>query len=114
MTYTWMDKNCMQYVSTASSTYHGNSFQWKHLSQLVKSKDAPPAVMETREERQPEACEMYFTENSAIDEHNRVRQASFQLERKLKVKDWELLRVNHGIMGMSDVDTFRFGEAMQW
>ena len=103
----------MQYVGTASSTYHGNSFQRNHLCQVNKDKNAPP-VMQHLEVRQPEACELYFVGNGKIDEHNRVRQASFQLERKLKVNDWDL-RVNHRIMGMNDdVDTLRFGKAMGW
>ena len=51
----------------------------------------------------------YYIGNSKIDEHkNHTRQAVFQLEWKVKVKDWEV-KVNHGIMGMHDVDTFRFG-----
>ena len=112
MAYTWMDKNRMQYVSTASSTYHGTSFERNRLRQVNKDKNAAP-VMQHLQVRQPEACEHYFVGNGMIDEHNRIRQASFQLERKLKVNDWDL-RVNHGILGMVDVDTIRFGRAMGW
>ena len=112
MAYTWMDKNRMQYVSTASSTYHGESFERNRLRQVDKDKHAAP-VMQHLQVRQPEACEDYFVGNGMIDEHNRLRQSSFQLERKLKVRDWDL-RVNHGILGMVDVDTIRFGRAMGW
>ena len=44
---------------------------------------------------QPQACTTYYTGNSKIDEHNCTHQDTFQLERKIKVKDWEL-QVNHG------------------
>ena len=35
------------------------------------------------------------------------------MEKKSEVKEWHL-RVNHTILGINDVDTYRFGKAMGW
>ena len=62
---------------------------------------------------QPMATAIYYKGNAQIDEHNRTRQQVIQLETKLKVKEWHL-RVNHTILGINDVDTYRLGKAMGW
>ena len=59
------------------------------------------------------ATAIYYKGNAQIDKHNRTRQQVIQLETKLKVKEWHL-QVNHTILGINDVDTYRLGKAIWW
>jgi hypothetical protein len=55
---------------------------------------------------QPLAAEIYYAETCGrIDQSNRHRQATLQLERTFKTHDWSD-QVNHSIFGMGVVDTW--------
>ena len=48
---------------------------------------------------QPLACEIYYSQNVAIDNHNCNQQDTLMLEKKIETKEW-LARVEHTIFGM--------------
>ena len=112
MAYVWLDRNRMQFISNCSHLYDGGEFYRVRLRQVDTEDDAEPEHVEMLI-NQPEATAIYYRGNGQIDEHNRTRQQVIQLEKKLKVKEWHL-RVNHTILGINDVDTYRFGKAMGW
>ena len=111
--FVWMDRNRMQFISNTSSLYLGDAFSRKRLRQLESTETNADPVMVQMEINQPAVTQLYYEGNAKIDEHNRTRQQVFKLEKKIHVKDWEN-RVNHTIMGINDVDTYRFGKAMGW
>ena len=55
---------------------------------------------------QPKACETYYSTCAAIDQHNRHRQDTLQLERKLKCHSWHI-RVGISILGIIITDTWQ-------
>ena len=112
MAYMWLDRNRMQFISNASHLYNGGAFYRVRLRQINTTPNADPEKV-MLEIEQPMATAIYYKGNAQIDEHNRTRQQVIQLETKLKVKEWHL-RVNHTILGINDVDTYRFGKAMGW
>jgi hypothetical protein len=58
---------------------------------------------------QPMAAETYYKGCGKIDQHNRHRQDTLQLERKLQTNDWHK-RVNMTIFGMCVIDAFLLAE----
>jgi hypothetical protein len=54
---------------------------------------------------QPKACELYYQSCAMIDRHNRNRQDTLQLEKKLETDNWSM-RVNMSILGMVLVDSW--------
>ena len=57
----------------------------------------------------PRAAQLYYSANGAIDQHNRTRQDTLQLERKIQTKVWHK-RVNTTILGIILVDSFLLHE----
>jgi hypothetical protein len=55
---------------------------------------------------QPKAAEMYYNICAKIDNHNRDRSDTLQLEKKYETNDWSL-RVNFSILAMIIVDTWK-------
>ena len=54
---------------------------------------------------QPKASEIYYSCCAKIDQHNRSRQDSLDLEKKLGTQEWDM-RANLGIFGMCVVDAW--------
>jgi hypothetical protein len=53
----------------------------------------------------PKAAEIYYSTCGKIDQHNRCRQDTLNLEKKLETKEWNR-RVNMSIFGMIVVDSW--------
>lgn len=104
LAFVWMDKNRRYFIATSSSLQVGVPYvrdRWRQVDQT-------PNAMAERVELtvpQPKACEIYYSGCGKIDQHNRHRQGSLNLEKKLQVKDWAK-RVNTSIFGMIVVDTW--------
>ena len=62
------------------------------------------------EVEKPKVVEKYYATCAAIDQHNRCRQDDLQLERKIRVRDWDK-RVNMGILGICVVDAWKLYKA---
>ena len=62
-------------------------------------------VRQERNIAQPKAAEMFYKAAGKIDQHNRHRQDSLRLERKLQTTDWSK-RVNITIFGMIVIEAF--------
>ena len=54
---------------------------------------------------QPEVCQIYYDTSGAIDQHNRHRQDTLQIERKMQTKIWDK-RVTTSLFGMYVVDAW--------
>jgi Transposase IS4 len=105
LSFVWVDRERRYFIATAGSLAPGADcvrYRWR---QEDKTPDAEP-VRKAVAVPQPRAAEMYYSCCAKIDQHNRDRQDTLMLERKLKTKDWSV-RVNMTILGMIFVDTWK-------
>ena len=109
LAFVWVDRDRRYFISTCSSLAEGNIICRQRWSQVNKEVNAEPERQERRI-RQPKAAETYYTGCSKIDQHNRHRQDTLRLERKLQTNEWHK-RVNITIMGMIVVDAYLLGKA---
>jgi hypothetical protein len=86
------------------STATGRVIKRQRWRQRDETPNADP-VLEHIEIRQTEAGTVYYDGCSKIDQHNRLRQESLNIEKKLQTMDWAT-RGNHSIFGMVVVDAF--------
>ena len=96
LAFVWVDRDRRYFVSTCSSLAAGppcTRFRWKQVDRVTP--DAPPEYKEVLV-AQPEACAIYYSACGKIDQHNRLRQASLALERKIQTTVWHR-RVNMSI-----------------
>jgi hypothetical protein len=54
----------------------------------------------------PEVVQVYYNSCSKIDKHNRHRQNSLNIEKKVQTMEWSNSRANHSIFGMTVVDSY--------
>jgi Transposase IS4 len=104
MAFMWVDRDRRYFISTCSSLEEGGRILRTRWSQVDKSPNAEPTRME-KELSQPKAAETYYTGCGKIDQHNRHRQDTLQLEKKLQTNDWSK-RVNLTIFSMIVIDSF--------
>ena len=109
MAYTWMDRDRRYFVATASSLSEGNPYvrsRWRQQEQeeegQVNNEDAVRVDLTVP---QPKCSEIYYDVCGAIDQHNRHRQDTLCIERKIETKSWDK-RVTTSIFGMYVVDTW--------
>jgi hypothetical protein len=96
----WMDRERRYFVSTAGTTLNGALIyrsRWRQLENGVERVDL--------ELSQPQFVEQYYSACSAVDRHNRCRQADLKLEQKVKTHDWSY-RVNMSLLGICIVDSW--------
>ena len=62
------------------------------------------AQRDTLTVKPPKACELYYTTCAAVDQRNRYRQSTLQIETKFQTKDWSK-QVNLTIFGMCVVES---------
>ena len=82
--------------------------RWRQPGQDLEFLDTPnnqDAVRQQLTVPQPEVCEIYYDTCAAIDQHNRHRQDTLQIERKMQTKDWHK-RVTTSLFGMYVVDAW--------
>jgi hypothetical protein len=104
MAFVWVDRDRRYFISTASNLNRGWNpvrYRWR---QVDTSPDADPERVEINI-AQPVAAEVYYSCCAMIDRHNRSRQDTLMLERKLGTWDWST-RVNLSIFGIIVVDTW--------
>jgi Transposase IS4 len=104
MAFCWVDRERRYFISTCSSLAPGppcSRWRWR---QVDTTPNADPVYMEVMVP-QPEACDQYYAACGKIDQHNKYRQASLMLERKLKTLFWHR-RVNQTLFGMNVIDSY--------
>lgn len=104
LSFVWVDRDRRYFISTCSSLEEGSSI----IRQRWTQADSSPNADATRLEKnvpQPKAAELYYKGSGKIDQHNRTRQDTFQLERKLQTNSWDK-RVNTTLFSMIVVDAY--------
>jgi Transposase IS4 len=100
----WADRERRFFISTCCSTAPGTVIERKRWRQRDNTPNADP-VLEHIRIPQPEAMEVYYKGNGKIDEHNRHRQDSLNVEKKVQTMHWHH-RANHSLLAMCVVDAF--------
>ena len=105
LAFCWMDRDRRYFIASGSSLSPGIPHvrqRWRQLN--TEDPNADPERVEL-EVPQPKACELYYNTCAAVDNHNRYRQSSLMLEKKLGTKDWAM-RINMSLFAICIVDTW--------
>lgn len=102
--FVWMDRERRYFIASASSIDEGVPYSRRRLRQVNEETDAEPEMVDLVVP-QPKAAEIYYRTCGLIDQHNRHRQDTLQIEKKLETKDWSK-RVGFSLFGMCVVDTW--------
>jgi len=102
LAFVWCDRDRRYFVTTCSNIQDGAAIDRVQWRQVDTAPNANPSRVDVHI-RQPRACEIYYSGCSAIDRHNRCRQAGLQIEKKIKVLSYDK-RVNTSMFGMIVVD----------
>lgn len=105
LAFVWRDRDRRYFIASRSSMAEGTPVSRDLWRQLVKDRTTPPEKVTIRIP-QPQAAELYYEVCGKIDNHNRDRQATLGLERKLKTHDWSK-RVNLTILSMCMADAWK-------
>jgi hypothetical protein len=105
LAFVWVDGDRRYFIATASSLAEGTPINRSRLRQVVQDNVTDPEHVDLVIP-QPRACETYYSCCAKIDQHNRDRQDTLMLEKKLKTHDWSI-RVNLSILGMIMVDCWK-------
>jgi Transposase IS4 len=104
LSFVWVDRDRRYFILTCSSLEEGTDIIQHRWQQTNRSPNVDPS----RQEKlvpQPKAAELYYKGCGKIDQHNRTRQDTLQLERKLQTNSWDK-RVNTTLFAMIVVDAF--------
>jgi Transposase IS4 len=104
MAFVWVDRDRRYFISTASSLEDGTPILCRRWTQVDRTPNADPQLIE-RDIPQPRAAETYYQGCGRIDQHNQTRQDTLQLERKIQTNNWDR-RVNTTLFAMVVVDAF--------
>jgi hypothetical protein len=105
LVFVFCDKNRHYFISSCSSLSAGVPITRRRTQQVEDSEsNIYPERMEITI-HQPKAAALYYTTCGKIDQHNRCRQDTLNLEKKLETKEWHR-RVNMSIFGMVVVDSW--------
>jgi hypothetical protein len=105
LAFVWMDRDRRYFIASGGSLSEGKPYvrhRWRQVDDLP---NASPERVELTV-HQPKAAELYYSCCGKVDQHNRDRQDTLCIERKLKTHDWSL-RVNLSIFAMIVVDSWR-------
>ncbi len=105
MAFVWVDRERRYFIASAGSLAEGEPYHRNRWRQVSEEPNAEPERVELTVP-QPRAAEMYYKTCARIDQHNRDRQSTLGIERKLVTNDWSM-RVNLSIFAMIVVDTWR-------
>lgn len=92
------------FISSCSSLSEGTPYHRTRWRQVVDDHDTAPEKVHLVVP-QPAAAEIYYSACAAVDHHNRHRQDTLCIERKLVTHDWSK-RVNLSILAIIIVDTW--------
>jgi hypothetical protein len=107
----WADRERRFFVATCSSSTPGQVIERRRWRQRDPTPNADPELELIRIAR-PQLVEIYYNGCGKIDEHNRHRQDSLNLEKKVQTMEWSN-RANHTIFGMIVVDAFNLAVGCQ-
>lgn len=110
LAFVWVDRERRYFITTCSSVAPGpycKRFRWRQVDPLP----APAKRVEILID-QPLACSIYYGACGKIDQHNRLRQQSLELERKVKTHMWDR-RVNLSIFAMVVCDAYLLAAGCQ-
>ena len=104
MDFVCLDRNRQNFIATQNSLQEGLPYI-RHL--WIQVDQTPNADAERVELSvpQPKAAEVYYSACAKIDGHNRHRQDTLNLEKKVELKTWNK-RFNMGLFAMKVVDTW--------
>jgi hypothetical protein len=102
--FVWMDRDRRYFIATSSSLEEGIPYVRDRWRQVDRALNADAERIELTVP-QPKAAEIYYGSCGKIDQHNRHRQDTLNLESKLRVHDWSK-RVNMTLFGMMVVDAW--------
>ena len=109
--FVWMDRERRYFISTGPCLTDGEPYRrwrWRQIEDVAT--DTPPERVELVVE-QPKAAEVYYSVCGKVDQHNRDRQSTLCIEKKLRTNDWSM-RVNLTILSMIIVDTWKIWNAL--
>ena len=98
LAFVWCDRDRRYFISTCSSLADGSIIDRMRWRQVDQTDNADPERVHIVV-AQPKACEIYCSGCSSVDRHNRSRQAGLNVEKKLKVLQWQK-RINTSIFAM--------------
>ena len=101
----WVDRDRRYFISTCSSTAPAPNIERRRWRQRDQTPNADP-VLEEVIIPQPQVTQMYHAGAGKIDEHNRDRQEYLDLEKKIRVMQWDK-RANLSIFAMTVVDAWK-------
>jgi Transposase IS4 len=105
LSFVWVDRDRRYFISSCSSLEEGAQIlRHRWTQQQDTTLNAAPVRIE-KTVPQPKAAELYYKAAGKIDQHNRTRQDTLQLERKLQTNNWDK-RVNTTLFAMIVVDAF--------
>lgn len=96
----WMDRERRYFISSCHTTNPGTPIsreRWRSVGDSTSKISFQVPV--------PELVERYYQCCSQVDRHNRCRQDSLGLEKKLEVKTWSL-RINSSLLAVTIVDAW--------
>ena len=98
LAFVWCDRDRRYFISTCSSLASGSVIERTRWRQIDKTPNADPTRAEIKIE-QPKACETYYSACSMIDRHNRSRQSTLMIEKKVRVGTFNS-RINTSVFAM--------------
>ena len=105
LSFVWMDHGRRYFIASASSLSPAEDMRYSRLRQVEDVDTNADPVAVDLVIPQPKASEIYYSCCAKIDQHNRSRQDSLDLEKKLGTQEWDM-RANLGIFGMCVVDAW--------
>ena len=105
LSFVWMDQDRRYFIASASSLSPAEDMRRSRLRQVEDVETNADPVAVNLVIPQPKASKIYYSCCAKIDQHNRSRQDSLDIEKKLGTQDWDM-RANLGIFGMCVVDAW--------
>jgi hypothetical protein len=105
LAFVYCDRDRHYFITSCSNLTAGTPISRLRVQQIeeVETNEDPKRVKITLDV--PKAAEIYYSTCGKIDQHNRCRQDTLNLEKKLETKEWHR-RVNMSIFGMVVVDSW--------
>jgi Transposase IS4 len=111
LAFVWADRDRRYFISTCLSTAPGKVIKRRRWRQRDTTPNAEPDLEEIQI-AQTQCGQVYYEGCGKIDQHNRLRQDSLNLEKKVQTMDWSS-RANHSILAMTVVDAFYLAQGCQ-
>jgi Transposase IS4 len=100
----WVDRDRRFFISTCLSTTAGREISRQRWRQVDRTPNAEPEKIWINI-AQPKVAQVYYDGCGKIDQHNRHRQDSLNIDKKLSTTIWHK-RVTYSLLGMMAVDAY--------